>query len=338
MKILPKVKILSIFPNFVIGSKNYKLYKFSLEFEEIEKYAKVIDPLNSFFSAFKLLKRFFRAEITNLYTLSDGTELIIAKKGIFKRQPTNKSFIKCFKVTRGSRPLNLCIDQNSKIFFGEYFRNKSRDKVFIYCSSDKGVSWQICYIFKEREIKHVHGIFFDPFTGRKWIVTGDNENECIIGYTEDDFKSLIITFRGGQEFRVCTLLFYESFIVFATDSPFIKNEIKLFYRDTLEVKSICYIQGSAIKGGQCGKIGFISTTVEKSTVNTSKHSHLWFTTNGIKWNEIYSDEKDNLPYIFQFGSIEFPTYKTDYTEKLYFSGRALKNIGNSSTYITLPNG
>ena len=42
---------------------------------------KLRDMKYGFLSHFKLTRRLFRAEITGFYTLSDGTQLVLAKKG-----------------------------------------------------------------------------------------------------------------------------------------------------------------------------------------------------------------------------------------------------------------
>lgn len=293
------------------------------------------DQKYALFSRFALTRRFFRAEITGFYTLKNGDRIAIAKKGLFLQQQGGKTFEKCFVIPRGSKPLNLCIAPSGNIFFGEYFQNMGKDAVHIYCSEDNARSWHIAYTFAAGEINHIHGIFLDPYTKRIWVATGDRENECIIGYTEDEFKTFVAVFRGGQEYRTCQLFFYPDFIVFATDSQYIQNTIKCFDRTTLEIKELQSIQGSAIKGGQVGNVSFLSTTIEPSEVNKDKYAHLWVTIDGLHWEERYKAKKDWLPAIFQFGTFEFPQYEVDKIDKLYFSGRALKGLDGKTTYIDL---
>ena len=179
-------------------------------------------------------------------------------------------------------------------------------------------------------------MFFDKYTDRIWVATGDRENECIIGYTEDEFKTFKEVFRGGQEYRTCQLFFYNDFIVFGTDTQYEQNVIKKFDRETLEITELQKVQGSVIKGGQVGDVAFISTTVEPSKVNKDKYAHLWVTKDGLHWEERYKAKKDCWPSIFQFGTFEFPQYYgIDKLERLYFSGRALKGLDGKSTYIDL---
>ena len=327
------LKVLEVTDDYFIGAKGYSIVKYTFASKKYERVGKVADKKYSLLSCFSLTRRFFRAEINNIYNLHNGDSLLIAKKAIFRCEAGEKVFKKCFVIPRGSRPLNLCITPNGEVYFGEYFANMSKDAVNVYCSKDGGKSWNVVFTFAEGNINHIHGIFYDDYTARIWAVTGDRENECIIGYTEDGFASFVEVFRGGQDYRTCNLFFYPTFIVFATDSQYMVNEIRVFDRESLAIKSLQSIQGTAIKGGQYGNLSYLSTTVEPSDVNKDTYSHLWISRDGLKWEEIYKAPKDCLPAIMQFGSIEFPRHTTD--KYIMFSGRALKKIDGCSIIMDL---
>ena len=334
-KTLLPYKILLVKDGGYIYSKGYRLFEYDEAVGKSTLIGAIPDRKYGFLAEFSLTRRFFRAEITGLYELEDGSLIAIAKKGLFKFAPGTKQFVKCFSVPRGSKPLNLCILPNGHIFFGEYFMNMEKKSVHVYCSVDNGETWNVVYTFEEGNINHIHGLFYDKYTNRMWCLTGDRENECIIGYTEDEFKTFVEVFRGGQEYRACNLFFYPNFIVYATDSQYMKNSIKKVDRKTLEVTPIQEIQGTAIKGRQVGGCCMLSTTVEPSEINTNKSSHLWFSKDGEKWEELFSAPKDCLPAIMQFGSIEFPEYNMDLESRVYFSGRALKGFDGKSMIINL---
>lgn len=324
-------KVLSIGNNGIpIVSKGYLL-------EHGNESFRIIDGKYGLLSRFGMTRRFFRAELTGLYQLRSGDIIAVAKKGLFLQKGGKGSFIRCFDIPRGSKPLNICIVPSGKVFFGEYFQNMDRQSVNIYGSEDNGQTWNIVYTFPEGNINHIHGLFFDKYTNRIWMATGDRENECIIGYTENEFKTFVEVFRGGQEYRTCQLFFYKDFIVFGTDTQYQQNVIKEFDRKTLEITELQKVQGSVIKGGQVGDVAFLSTTVEPSDVNTDKWAHLWVTKDGLHWEEKYKAKKDWLPAtLFQFGTFEFPQYYgIEKLERLYFSGRALKGLDGKSTYIDL---
>lgn len=288
----------------------------------------------SHYSCNAITRRLFRAEITGLYILGDNSMIAIAKKGIFKCEPEGGYSHKVFAIPRGSKPLNLCILPNGHIFFGEYFQNMKKDAVNIYGSEDNGETWRIAYTFESSNINHVHGVFYDKYTNRMWVLTGDRENECIIGWTDDEFKTLHEVLKGGQEYRSCQLFFYKDFIVYATDSQYIENEIRAIDRNTLKITTLAKIQGSAIKGGQTGNVSYLSTTIEPSEVNKDRFAHIWVTKDGLHWEDKFKAEKDSWPSIFQFGTFEFP--QNAYQEgRLWFSGRALKGYDNKSSYIEI---
>ena len=334
---MDKFKILQVFERCPIVSKGYKVYKYCFDIPQKIYVTKLDDPLYGFISKFKLCRRLFRAEITQLY--QPGKEFLIAlgKKKIFVKSKKDIAFRSSFLLTRGSKPLNLCILPNGHIYFGEYFQNINKEAVNVYGTMDNGETWKIYYSFPTGNINHIHGLFFDKYTKRIWVATGDRENECIIGYTEDEFKTFKEVFRGGQEYRTCQLFFYKDFVVFGTDTQYQQNVLKKFDRQSLEITELQKVQGSVIKGGQVGDVAFISTTVEPSNVNTDKWAHLWVTKDGIHWEEKYKAKKDWLPAtLFQFGTFEFPQYYgIEKLERLYFSGRALKGLDGKTTYIDL---
>lgn len=325
-----KGKVLKVDNEKMLISKGYLLY------ENREKYT-VRDSKYGLLSRIDLSRRLTRAEITGMYKLGDGNTLAVAKKGLFLKKSGERSFEKVFTTPRGSKPLNICIASSGNLYFGEYFQNMGKQSVNIYSSEDNGLTWNIVSTFPEGSINHIHGLFFDKYTNRIWAVTGDRENECIIGYTEDEFKSFTEVFRGGQEYRTCQLFFYKDFIVFGTDTQYQQNVIKKFDRKTLEIEELQKVQGSVIKGGQVGDVAFISTTVEPSKVNTDRYAHLWVTKDGIHWEERYKAKKDWLPAtLFQFGTFEFPQYYgIEKLERLYFSGRALKGLDGKTMWIEI---
>lgn len=325
-------KIVFASKDAIIAVKGYSLYRDVLYRGRWEKYAMVKDNLNALMGCVSLSRRFTRAEITKYYQLYDGTELCIARKGIFRKAKDEGAFTKVFNVVRGSRPMNICEDKDGCLYFGEYFANMEKQAVHIYKSADAGLSWSECYTFPEGNINHVHGIFMDPFTKQMWLATGDRENECIIGYTNDGFKSFTEVFRGDQEYRTCVLFFYKDFIVFGTDSQYQQNELKKFDRNTLEITHLQDVQGPVIRGAQFGDISMISTDVEPSDVNKDKNAYVWITRDGLHWEELCHAEKDCLnPTLFQFGVFDLPQYAPDYKgNKVYVTGKAVKGCGGDT--------
>lgn len=335
MKFIQKIKglkMLRVDVNEIVASKGYNLFHCDNIYGKWKRYATISDGTNSLFAFFPLSRRLTRAEISKLYKLQDGSELCIARKGIFRRSVESNIFIKTFNVPRGSRPIELCEDEDGSVYFGEYFQNMKKQSVHVYGSHDYGKTWGIVKTFGKGNINHIHGIFKDPFTKNLWLATGDRENECIIGYTNDGFKTFAEVFRGGQEYRTCVLFFYKDFVVFGTDSQYQVNELKMFDRKTLEITHLQDVQGPIIRGTQIGDISMISTDVEPSDVNKDPNAYVWITKDGLHWEKLCHAKKDILPaMLFQFGVFDMPQYAPEYKgNKIYVTGKAVKGCGGDT--------
>lgn len=330
-------KILAVTNEGLIASKGYNLYYRDIDGDNWSSYGAIHDGINSIFSSFTLSRRLTRAEISKLYRLQDGTELCIARKGIFRRKTGSKEFEKVFNVIRGSRPMYLCEDVDGGVYFGEYFQNMGKQAVHVYGSHNHGKTWEIVRTFAEGNINHIHGIYMDPFTKNLWLATGDRENECIIGYTNDGFKTFTIVFRGGQEYRTCVLFFYKDFIVFGTDSQYQQNELKMFDRKTLEITHLQDVQGPVIRGAQFRDVSMISTDVEPSEVNKDSNAYVWITRDGLHWEELCHAKKDILPpMLFQFGVFDLPQYDPNYKgNAVYVTGKAVKGCSGDTLVFNL---
>lgn len=331
-----KKKILSVGNGIVVAASGYAIVTCDQD-GKWKRIAKIKDGLNSLLTKCSISRRLTRSEITKYYKTKDGNELCIARKGIFRRGKGDRDFTKVFNVIRGSRPMNICEDTEGGLYFGEYFANMEKQAVHVYGSHDQGNTWNVVYTFPEGNINHVHGIFMDPFTKRMWYATGDRDNECIIGYTEDGFKTVNEVFRGGQEYRTCVLFFYKDFIVFGTDSQYQQNVLKRFDRNTLEITEFQDVQGPVIRGAQFGDIAMISTDVEPSEVNKTKNAYVWMTRDGLHWEELCHAEKDCLnPTLFQFGVFDLPQYASDYNgDKIYVTGKAVKGCSGDTLVFSL---
>ena len=321
--------------NYWIVACGYNLYYYLQETGKMKLFSRLADKKNGWLSSCCLTRRLFRAEITHLYHFQDDTWMCIAKKALFRYNIKSKLFEKCCDIEKGSRPMNLCQGTDGTIYYGEYCYNPQRNPMRIFCSKDNGDTWEVAYTFERGEINHIHGIFNDPYTGRLWVATGDDDVACIFGYTEDGFRTLVKRYEGTQQYRVCVPLFTEKEIIFATDSQYEQNYIRSINRETGEVKNLQAIQGSGIYAAQNSKMMMVSTTVEPSMVNTDQSSHLWYSWDGHNWKELISFEKDCLPKTyFQFGSIRFPNFEGE-SDYIAFNGRALKKLDGKTMIIPI---
>ena len=325
-KVISGYCVLNINDSVIYAAKGYKIYKSFDETKTWELDGIVNDFKFSNLARVRLSARLFRAEITDLLVLKDGSRMLIGKKGIFVAQKDSKEYKKTFSIPRGTRPLNICEGADGVVYFGEYLRNNERTPVHIYHSHDSGVTWKICYTFKENSIRHVHGIFYDKFEDKIWFATGDLDGECIIGNTSNDFQEVHIFKEGGQKYRTVQLFFFKDFIIYGTDTEYEKNYIYKINRINGTEERMQNVQGSVMSGITYEDNVVISTTVEPSDVNTDLYSHIWFSNDGVNWKELCSFEKDFFDQkYFQYGRVRFPR-NAMMDNKFYLTGHALKDI------------
>lgn len=335
--IFENIRVVEVGDGYLIGAQGYRFFRFIKSEGGWKYFGKISDRKFGFLSRFRLLSRLFRADVHFFTTMKNGQPICIAKRGIFKYNPSNRKFEKCFDITRGTRPLNICEDKDGNIFFGEYFNNPHRDSVNIYKSIDYGASWEVAYTFPAKSIRHIHELCFDNYTNSIWVATGDLDGECIIGYTNDQFRSFNSVLKGGQEYRTCKLLFFRDKIVYGTDSETAVNYLKQIDRNTLEVTDLVSLQGSVINSVKIGEKCFLSTTVEPSEVNKDQNSYVWMYDNSTGRSKIITYyEKDLWDHrYFQFGWCRFPEYAGEENPYLYFHGNALKSIDGSTVCLRI---
>lgn len=341
-KVMPNSKILSgycalnIYHNVIYAAKGYKIFKSFDGGESWELDGNIEDIKYSLIAhTSRLLARLLRIEITNLLILEDGSRVAIGKKGIFVAKKGEKNYQKTFNVIRGTRPLNMCEDKNGFLYFGEYLSNPDRGEVHIFKSIDSGKTWVICYTFPKNTIRHVHGIFYDKYEDLLWFATGDLDGECIIGYTNDSFETVNIFKHGGQKYRAVQLLFFKDFIIYGTDTEYEKNYIYRIDRKNGEEQCLQELQGSVLSSVSSDEYAAISTAVEPSKVNHDVYSHIWFSSDGYEWIELYKGKKDSLnPKYFQYGRFKFPIGAIN-DGKIMFSGHALKDLDNKTIIYPL---
>lgn len=214
------------------------------------------------------------------------------------------------------------------IFFGEYGANPTRNKVPVWVSKDDGRSWAITYEFPERSIKHVHGIYTDPYSNALWIPTGDFDNECFLFEVPDfDFSKLIKHGNGLQEWRPVGLFFDPNRIVWGMDSQLQTSYLQVFDRHSREIS-----QGQGFPGPVWYQKRFadgsavLQTTVEIGPGSKSEDAHIFFSDNLTDWIKIGGFRKDLLPKrLFKFGVIAFAEGEQTKDDFVMF-GEALKGL------------
>ena len=239
--------------------------------------------------------------------LTGGNILLVAKRGIYVYDQEENKSIKSFSIPRGSRPLFICENQNGDLFWGEYFGNAKRDEVNIYKSKDRAKSWEIIYKFEKNGIRHVHGVFYDPYDDRIWLTTGDDDEESAIWVTNNQFNTLEKVLSGSQQCRATQLVFTNDYIYFGTDTPFEINHIYRLDKSAGKAEKVATVESSIYWGCKVGDCLFFSTAVEPSSLNPYNFAVIWASLEGSRWVQIAKYQKDFWPMKYcQIGQIYLP--------------------------------
>ena len=219
-------------------------------------------------------------------------------------------------MLQGSRPLTLCA-RNNMFYYGEYRSNPERSPVHVWRLKEGEEKWHPAWRFEG--IRHVHGVFHDPYENSIWVTTGDLDHEAGIWRTDDGFEMLEKVAGGSQKFRAVQLLFTEDHVYFGSDAPDDKNYIFRMGREGKNVEELAKVGGSVFYGCKVANHLFFSTAVEPSRVNTTRYAEVWGSADGSNWQVIQRFKKDIWPMkYFQYGQVLFPAGPGD-GENLWFT-------------------
>jgi hypothetical protein len=282
------------------------------------------------FNKIPLFSRIFRKGIRCGIKISEKKVLFVAGHGIFELDLQNNSISEGFFTADRSRPLVFSeivgiAGFTDGIYFGGYKSNPDKDPVSIY-KRVKTDTWEEVYQFPENTIEHIHNIVADPYRNIVYIMTGDFDQSAGIWISDNGFMSVTPILTGEQLYRGCVGFPTQDGLIYATDSPFYENSIRLLKYtgkiwETIHLKSI---NGPSIYGCKWHEDFLFSTSVEGDGRNQNILYKLTGKKRGIGINEnysfiykgnvdggfkeIYKCEKDWLPfYLFQFGVLIFPS-------------------------------
>lgn len=279
-----------------------------------------------------------RADKCNIYVNKKENILGIRGSNVYKIR-INESPKFLFSIN-GDSVLNggICEDIEGNIYFGEYYMNPARKAVNIWKISSNLDAWEAIYSFPANSIRHIHGVYSDPYYPNVfWITTGDFENECYIYRTEDNFQNFDRYGDGTQIWRAVKIFFSTTHISWLTDSNLEQNYACRFDRYSGNLEKGQKIDASAWYGHQTSEGEFIAfTTVEPGPGIKTNDSYILYSQDGFTWGKIYSFQKDfwRPMKLFKYGVISCPSGVYD-LDNFYISGEGLKRLDGISYNISL---
>jgi hypothetical protein len=287
--------------------------------------------------------RLFRADKCNVYRNRLGAVLGIRAGQVYRisvgvvPQPQPLFTIQGDCVLHGS----IGEDAAGNVYLGEYFMNPERGAVRIWRVAAALDAWEIAYEFPAGSIRHVHGVYRDPYDEEGlWVAVGDFRGECFILRTKDAFKTLERYGDGEQIWRAVKLFFTEDHVCWLTDSNLELNHACRMQRRTGKLEIGMDIANSGWYGTTTREgLHVAFTTVEKGPGITSRFSEILVSRDAFHWESIYAFKKDwyRPVQLFKYGVVNCPSGLMSQHD-LYISGEGLVGLDGSSMRIDIMEG
>jgi len=274
------------------------------------------------------LRRFLRGDIRYGLMRRNGELVVAYAKMLHVIDTKSWTLVRSLGLPRGARPLNM-VELNDfdgfedGLYFGEYLSNASKSPTSIFQVSECDLIEK--YRFAEGQTNHIHNLVPDSKAGHVWVLAGDFGECAAIHRAHDNFSRVERIVGGEQRYRACAAFVTNQGLLYATDSQFERNSIRLLreVRGRWLSDEIAPLNGPCTYGTRVGDDFVFSTTVEgvgegnalRRWTNTKRGPGVFENRSEIVrgnlrdgFRKVYSGEKDGLPFLpFQFGNIMFPS-------------------------------
>lgn len=327
-------------PGFFILSKRNRLYTTKSLDERFSELVEFPAPLwKETLSKARIAQRFFRFMFYNVVRSSAGALFITFhnRVGVYSdgRFRTIDGLIRPARVLRSA----CAVDDEKRIFFGEYRWNNERGPVHIYKYVPGAERLEVACTFSPGEIRHIHGVYYDPFEGHLYCTTGDRGAECRIVRSRDGFKTVETVGAGDETWRSVSLLFTKDAIYYGTDAEFEQNRIYRLDRFSGKREPLADVEGPIYYSYQCDDDLFFVVTAEICDIQKGHQVIMWHLAKDRRCSRVAIFDKDLVPSSgfqklsnllvmgFMPGILHFPQ-GPGIKDRVYFHAIGLKNADN----------
>ena len=225
------------------------------------------------------------------------------------------------------------------IYFGEYGANTDRTEVPVYCSKDGGRSWINIYTFPAKSIKHIHGCYYDRFTDKIWVCTGDFKDENWLLVADREFKEVHKIGDGQQKFRTCNIIFTEKEVHWLMDSQLEPSYHIILDRKTEQITTGKKFLGPVWYIKELTDGYYLSATTQEIGAGVLDDKvNLYISTDLKEWNILHVFDHDGFPKrYFKFGVIGFADGRQS-SKDFYMFFEAVKGFDGKSVTCALTSG
>lgn len=286
---------------------------------------------------FRLIRRALRLDKCNVFLHSDNL-IIIRQRKVYLYDFAKNKLIFTLGLRNCKNVLHQSINAtpDGYIYFGEYGSNKNRNSVPIYCSKDGGRSWKEIYTFPAGSIRHVHGCYYDRFTDKIWVCTGDFKDENWLLVADREFRKIEKIGDGQQKYRTCNLIFTQKQVHWLMDS-----QLELSYHIIMERSTNTITVGQKLMGPVWyikelrDNIYLAATAQEIGEGVLDDKVHLYYSEDLKKWKTVKTFNHDGLPKrYFKFGVIGFADGEQT-KDEFYMFFEAIKGFDGKSIKCSL---
>lgn len=283
----------------------------------------------------RLAQRFLRFSYYNVLRLADGSFFVTFDRSMAMlrdgRFTPVGGMVRPFRILRGGAALW----DDGRVYFGEYIRNDVRETgihLYRYTPGERDVE-QIRY-FERGFIRHVHGMYRDPYEKGLWLCAGDTLEECRMLRSTDGFQTFDAVGEGDESWRAVSVQFTPHAICYATDAEYQQNYVYRIDRRSGRRDILGEVDGPVYYSCAVGADLFFGVSAEASAAQRGRSATLWHVDAGGGCRKVVTFEKDRWPMRLALaGTYNFPA-GPGWPDRLVFGGVATEGGDNRTFWVT----
>ncbi|MBV7327259.1 hypothetical protein KFU94_03190 [Chloroflexi bacterium TSY] len=211
-------------------------------------------PLRALLHMWPLYRRLVRGGIHIIQPFDQTSRdrwVAIAGDSLFLLKESGQRVQPLWELPHGRRLLtrSACIVDGA-LFIADYWANPTRSNVYIYRiglmeAANSGGTGQAerFYGFPSGSARHVHVIQHDPYSGKLWVSTGDQDAECRVIQLDPSTGETTLVGEGEQQWRTISFAFRADAVYWGTDNHLGRNYLLRYDRNTKQIEQLGTVVG-----------------------------------------------------------------------------------------------
>ena len=226
------------------------------------------------------------------------------------------------------------VDTRGGVYLGEYLSNPERGPMRLYYLEPGSSQLEVIHELPRGSIRHIHGLYHDPFGQKVWMVSGDRDHECRVLRSDDRFHTMETVGEGDETWRTVSLVFREDAVYYGMDAEFQQNYLYKIDRKTLQRTRLGEVDGPVYYSVEIGDYLFFGVTAEGCPSQQENRASLWVVDREDKVTRVASWAKDPYPGILMPGTLHFPL-GPGRKDRLFFYCLGLAGADHTTKLLTV---